>query len=328
MTKVLVTGGEGFIGSHLIDSLVRDGYQVCSTCNYTFNSDLGWINNLPKEIQSEIEIAKGDIRDSGFVNQIVSKKEIVFHLAALIGIPYSYVAPYSYVDTNIKGTLNILEAAKNSKCQRIIVTSTSEVYGSAQTKPIDENHPLVGQSPYSASKIAADALATSYNLSFDTPITIIRPFNTYGPRQSLRAVIPSLILQFLNNETDTIRVGSLNTTRDFNFVGDTVRGFISAAKSPNVGLGPFNLATGQEISISEVIDCLIKITGKQINIEIDEKRVRPDRSEVQALVGNSDRALNSFSWKPLTDFTTGLNITLEWFQKNNNFYENFRWYHT
>ncbi len=328
MARVLVTGGEGFIGSHLIERLVENGHEVKSTCCYTFNSSLGWISSLPSNIQSELEIKTGDIRDPGFVNSITEKIDIVFHLAALIGIPYSYVAPYSYVDTNVKGTLNILEAVKKNEVQRLLVTSTSEVYGSAQSKPIYESHPLVGQSPYSASKIAADALATSYRLSFDTPVSIIRPFNTFGPRQSLRAVIPSLILQFIDKNIKSIKVGNLNTTRDFNYVQDTVDGFISASVCNNLDLGPYNLSTGKEVSISSVLSLLKDITKTDADVVVEQDRVRPESSEVSALVGSSDRAYKSFSWKSKVEFSEGLEKTVDWFKKNKNIYENYERYHT
>ncbi len=311
--KVLVTGADGFIGSHLVEQLLDDGYNVRAFVYYNSFNSWGWLDTLDKNKLSKIEIFLGDIRDPNGVKEAMKGIDIVFHLAALIAIPFSYHSPDSYVDTNIKGTLNVLQASRDLKTKRILITSTSEVYGTAKYVPIDENHPYQGQSPYSATKIGADRLTESFYRSFNMPITIVRPFNTYGPRQSLRAVIPTIITQLLNGETE-IKLGALTPTRDFNYVKDTVKGFIEIAKSENTIGEEINIATCSEISIEEVALEIINQINPKAKIVCDEERLRPDKSEVNRLLGCNKKIKKLTNWSPEYSFKEGVKETIEWFK--------------
>jgi len=319
--NILVTGSEGFIGSHLTEKLVKLGHKVKCTVLYNSFNDYGWLETIDKKVLKEIEICFGDIRDFSFVKKSMKNCEAVMHLAALIGIPYSYTSPKSYIDTNVIGTLNVLEAAKELNIKKIIHTSTSEVYGSAKFIPITEQHPLNGQSPYSASKIAADQLANSYHLSYGTPLIILRPFNTYGPRQSLRAIIPTIITQILNN-SKKINLGSLKPTRDFSYVSDTVSAFVAALKSTNSLGETINIGSGTEISIKKLAELISKVVNKKIIIASEEKRKRPKKSEVSRLCCSNKKALKLLKWKPQYVGKKGMEIgikeTVEWFKKINN----------
>ena len=316
MTKILVTGADGFIGSHLVETLVKQGYDVKAFVLYNSFNNWGWIDDCDSDIRDSIEIFSGDIRDPLGVRRAVEGCDIIFHLAALIGIPYSYYSPDTYIDTNIKGTLNILNASKDLNVQKIIHTSTSEVYGSANYVPIDENHPLNAQSPYSASKIGADQLVNSYNLSFDLPVCIVRPFNTYGPRQSARAVIPTIITQ-INSGKKSIKLGSITPTRDFNFVQDTVDGFMASMNSSKSVGKTINIGSNFEISIKETFNLIKEIMNKEVDILEDTKRIRPPNSEVDRLFSNNELAKNILSWQPKfsgkSGFKEGLKITIKWF---------------
>ena len=311
--NVLVTGADGFIGSHLVEKLLEEGYNVRAFVYYNSFNSWGWLDTLDKNKLRKIEIFSGDIRDPNGVKEAMKGIDIVFHLAALIAIPFSYHSPDSYVDTNIKGTLNVLQAARDLKTKRILITSTSEVYGTAKYVPIDENHPYQGQSPYSATKIGADRLAESFYKSFNMPITIVRPFNTYGPRQSSRAVIPTIITQLLNGETE-IKLGALTPTRDFNYVKDTVKGFIEIAKSENTIGEEINIATCSEISIEELALEIINQINPKAKIICDEERLRPDKSEVNRLLGCNKKIKNLTNWSPKYSFEEGIKETIEWFK--------------
>lgn len=315
MKKVLVTGADGFIGSHLTEQLVKEGYEVKAFTYYNSFNTWGWLDTLPKDILNQIEIFSGDIRDPNGVDNAVAGMEQIFHLAALIAIPFSYHSPDSYVDTNIKGTLNILQAAKRQECERILVTSTSEVYGTAQYVPIDELHPFQGQSPYSATKIGADRLAESFYRSFNMPVTIVRPFNTYGPRQSARAIIPTIITQLLAGNEE-IKLGSLTPTRDFNYVLDTVNGFIEIAKSNKTIGEEINIATQQEISMGQLAEELINQINPNAKIVCDENRLRPEKSEVNRLLGANAKIKKLTNWEPKYNLTSGLEETIEWMKSN------------
>ncbi|MBB6714597.1 NAD-dependent 4,6-dehydratase LegB [Clostridium gasigenes] len=317
MKKVLVTGADGFIGSHLVEALLDDGYKVKAFVYYNSFNSWGWLDTLPKEKLKQIEVFSGDIRDPNGVREAMKGIDIVFHLAALIAIPFSYHSPDSYVDTNIKGTLNVLQAARDLGTERILVTSTSEVYGTAQYVPIDELHPYQGQSPYSATKIGADRLAESFYRSFNMPITIVRPFNTFGPRQSARAVIPTIITQLLSGETE-IKLGSLTPTRDFNFVKDTVQGFIEIAKCDNTIGEEINIATQDEISIGRLAEELIKQINPEAKIICDDQRLRPDKSEVNRLLGSNEKIKRLTGWSPSHTFEEGIKETVEWFKEEGN----------
>ncbi|MBY0206043.1 NAD-dependent 4,6-dehydratase LegB [Paenibacillus cucumis (ex Kampfer et al. 2016)] len=315
MLKALVTGADGFIGSHLTEQLVREGYNVKAFIYYNSFNSWGWLDTLPREIKQEIEVFSGDIRDPHGVKASMSGIDTVFHLAALIAIPFSYHSPDTYVDTNIKGTLNVLQAAKELDTSRVLVTSTSEVYGTAQYVPMDEKHPFQGQSPYSATKIGADRLAESFYRSFNMPLTIVRPFNTYGPRQSARAVIPTIITQLLAGKTE-IKLGSLTPTRDFNYVKDTVEGFIEIAKS-SVTIGEeINIATQQEISIGELAEELIRQINPDARIVCDNQRLRPEKSEVDRLLGSNEKIKSLTNWQPHFTFEQGMAETIEFFRNN------------
>ena len=315
--KVLVTGADGFIGSHLTEELIDRGYDVKAFVYYNSFNSWGWLDSLPKEKLSKLEIFAGDIRDPNGVREAMKGVDVVYHLAALIAIPFSYHSPDSYVDTNIKGTLNVLQAARDLDTKRILITSTSEVYGTAKYVPIDEDHPYQGQSPYSATKIGADRLAESFYRSFNMPITIVRPFNTFGPRQSARAVIPTIIAQLLEGETE-IKLGSLTPTRDFNFVKDTVNGFIEIANSENTIGEEINIATQREITIGELAEELIRQINPNAKIVCDEERLRPEKSEVNRLLGSNVKIKKLTSWEPKYTFEEGLSETIKWFKDKNN----------
>ncbi len=310
---VLVTGSDGFIGSHLVEGLIDKGCQVRAFVYYNSFNNWGWLDSLPRETLSQIEVFAGDIRDPNGVREAMKKIDIVFHLAALIAIPFSYHSPDSYVDTNIKGTLNVLQAAKDACCQRILTTSTSEVYGTAQYIPMDEKHPFQGQSPYSATKIGADRLAESFYRSFNTPITLVRPFNTFGPRQSARAVIPTIITQLLSGEEE-IKLGSLTPTRDFSYVIDTIRGFLAIAESENTIGEEINIASQQEISIGELAQTLIDEINPAAQIISDDIRLRPEKSEVERLMGSNLKIRQLTGWEPVYSFKKGLEETIKWFK--------------
>ena len=315
MKKILVTGADGFIGSHLTEELVKQGHKVKAFAYYNSFNTWGWLDTLPEEILKEIEIFTGDIRDPNGVRESMKGIDEVHHLAALIAIPFSYHSPDSYVDTNIKGTLNVLQAARDLDTKRILVTSTSEVYGTAQYVPIDENHPFQGQSPYSATKIGADRIAESFHKSFEMPITIVRPFNTYGPRQSARAVIPTIITQLLAGKEE-IKLGALSPTRDFNYVKDTINGFIEIAKAHNTIGEEINIATQQEISIGQLAQEMIKQINPNAKIICEEERLRPEKSEVNRLLGSNKKIKELTGWSPEYNLEQGLAETIEWIKNN------------
>ena len=312
---VLVTGADGFIGSHLTEELVKRGEKVKAFCYYNSFGTWGWLDTLPPEIKNEIEVFMGDIRDPNGVRTAMEGQDIVYHLAALIAIPFSYHSPDSYVDTNIKGTLNVLNAARQVGTKRLLVTSTSEVYGTARYVPIDENHPFQGQSPYSATKIGADRLAESFWRSFELPVTIVRPFNTYGPRQSARAVIPTIITQLLAGRTE-IKLGSLEPTRDFNYVKDTVAGFMALGGCEAAIGQEVNIATGVEHSIGDLANELIRQINPEAKIVCDSQRLRPKDSEVERLLGDATKMHKLTGWKPAYTFEQGLAATIEFLRGN------------
>lgn len=315
MSKILITGADGFIGSHLTEELVKQGHKVKAFAYYNSFNSWGWLDTIPKEIMKEIEVFTGDVRDPNGVREAMKGMDEVYHLAALIAIPFSYHSPDTYVDTNIKGTLNVLQAARDLDTSRLLITSTSEVYGTAQYVPIDELHPYQGQSPYSATKIGADRLAESFYRSFNMPITIVRPFNTYGPRQSARAVIPTIITQLLAGKEE-IELGSLTPTRDFNYVKDTANGFIEIAKSKNTIGEEINIATQQEISIGQLAEELIRQINPKAKIVCDGQRLRPEKSEVNRLLGSNEKIMRLTNWKPNYTFEQGLAETIEFFRHN------------
>ena len=315
--KVLITGADGFIGSHLVEKLMNEGCRIKAFVYYNSFNSWGWLDTFPKDKLDQIEIFSGDVRDPNGVRTAVKDCDVVFHLAALIAIPYSYYSPDSYVDTNIKGTLNILQACKDFNVKKLLVTSTSEVYGTAQYVPIDEKHPKQGQSPYSATKIGADHIAESFYRSFDVPVTIVRPFNTYGPRQSARAVIPTIITQLLNGKKE-IKLGALHPTRDLLFVNDTANGFIEIAKSDNTNGQEINIATNSEISIGELAQTIIDLINPNAKIISDEERLRPEKSEVERLFGDHTKIKNLTNWKCNYSLKEGLRETIEWFKDKKN----------
>ncbi len=315
MSKVLVTGSDGFIGSHLTEELVKKGYEVRAFVYYNSFNNWGWLDTLPRDIMDHVEVFAGDVRDPNGVREAMKGVDAVFHLAALIAIPFSYHSPDAYVDTNIKGTLNVLQAARDLGTARVLVTSTSEVYGTAQYVPIDEKHPYQGQSPYSATKIGADRLAESFYRSFDLPVTIVRPFNTFGPRQSARAVIPTIITQLLAGKEE-IKLGSLTPTRDFNYVKDTAQGFIAMYESDKTIGQEINIATQKEISIGQLAEELIRQINPNARIICDEDRLRPEKSEVNRLLGANAKIMELTDWKPQYTFEEGLAETIEFLRHN------------
>lgn len=317
MPHVLVTGADGFIGSHLTEALVRAGYKVRAFVQYNSFGSWGWLDTVPAEVKAELDVFAGDVRDPHGVRTALAGCDAVLHLAALIAIPYSYHSPATYVDTNISGTLNVLQAARDLGTGRVIHTSTSEVYGTARFVPITEEHPLQGQSPYSATKIAADQLALSFHCSFATPVTVVRPFNTYGPRQSTRAVIPTIITQVLSGKR-SIRLGAVSPTRDFNFVADTVAGFMAALRADDRVLGQvINVGSNFEVSIGDTARLIIEACGAEVAIETDEQRLRPAASEVERLWADNRKAADLLGWTPayggLDGFRRGLAETIRWF---------------
>jgi NAD dependent epimerase/dehydratase len=317
MEKVLVTGAEGFIGSHLVEALVQKGYQVKAMVLYNSFNSWGWLDELPVELKKSIEVVTGDVRDFNSLIGHSADIDFILHLAALIAIPYSYSAPESYVSTNISGTLNVLNAARINKIKRILITSTSEVYGTAQYVPIDEKHPLQGQSPYSATKIAADKLGESFYRSFNLPVTIVRPFNTFGPRQSARAIIPTIISQIKNGAT-VLNLGDLTPTRDFLYVKDTVNGFVEILGSEQTIGEEINIATQQEISMENLVKTISRIMGKEIQINEDIQRIRPKKSEVYRLLGSNEKIRTLTSWKLNFSLEDGLKETIDWFSESKN----------
>lgn len=313
--KVLVTGAGGFIGSHLTELLVKEGLDVRAFVHYNSFNTWGWIDTFPEDIKKEIDVFAGDVRDPNGVQEAMKDCDAVFHLAALIAIPFSYHSPDTYVDTNIKGTLNVLQAAKRLDTGRVLVTSTSEVYGTAQYVPIDEKHPYQGQSPYSATKIGADRLAESFYRSFDVPVSIVRPFNTFGPRQSARAVIPTIITQLLAGKEE-IKLGALSPTRDFNYVKDTANGFYQIYLSDKTIGQETNIATSQEVSIGELAQMLIDKINPNAKIICDEERLRPEKSEVNRLLGCNDKIHSLTDWKQNYTFEQGIDETIEFLKAN------------
>ena len=318
--KILVTGADGFIGSHVVETLVKSGHDVRAFVLYNSFNSWGWLDESDKAIRDSIDIFAGDIRDPHGVDKAVEKQEVILNLAALIAIPYSYHSPDTYIDTNIKGTLNILQAARRHGVKRVVQTSTSEVYGTAQYIPIDEAHPLHPQSPYAATKVGADQLALSFHASFDVPVGILRPFNTYGPRQSARAVIPTIISQLANKSK--VKLGSLSPTRDFSFVHDTANGFLAAAQSDAIVGQTINLGSGFEISIKETAETIARLMNTKLELVDDEQRVRPENSEVERLHASIEKAKTLLGWQPelkgLAGFETGLKKTIEWFSNPKN----------
>jgi len=317
--KVLVTGAGGFIGSHLVEAAVRKGCKVRAFVHYNSFNSWGWLDylNQVEDIKDHIEIFSGDVRDSYGVKSVMRDIDIVFHLAALIGIPYSYYSPESYVDTNIKGTLNILQVGRELEIQKIIHTSTSEVYGTAQFTPITEEHPINPQSPYSATKAAADFIALSFYKSFNTPVAVIRPFNTYGPRQSARAIIPTIISQIISKKTK-IKLGNVYPKRDFIYVKDAVQGFINAAESDNSVGKVIHIGSNSEISITELANLIAKLMGSKIEIEAADKRKRPEKSEVERLLADNSKAREFLGWSPRYKLEDGITETIEWFRNLDN----------
>jgi NAD dependent epimerase/dehydratase len=313
--KILVTGADGFIGSHLAEALVNQDAEVTALCLYNSFDKHGWLDDLPEPVRARIKIRRGDIRDAAFVRRIARGQHVIFHLAALIAIPYSYVAAQSYVETNVLGTLNVLEAAREDGVARVIHTSTSEVYGTALTLPIAESHPLQGQSPYSASKIGADMMAEAFARSFDLPVAILRPFNTYGPRQSERAVIPTVIRQVLDPSCAAIRIGDASTVRDFTFVDDTVAAFLAVGLAPDIEFGrAYNAGSGKAVSVAEMIDLVIALAGRGKPVEHDLDRMRPGDSEVRALLADGSRLASAVGWRPRVDLCDGLTRTIAWWR--------------
>jgi dTDP-glucose 4,6-dehydratase len=321
MRRVLITGADGFIGSHLVEAMVRAGFSVRAFVLYNSFNSWGWLDNCAPDVRGQFEVFAGDIRDPHGVRAAMMDCSAVLHLAALIAIPYSYHSPDTYVDTNIKGTLNVVQAARDLGLSRVVHTSTSEVYGTARFVPITEEHPLQGQSPYSASKIGADQIAMSFYASFNTPVVIVRPFNTYGPRQSARAVIPSVIIQIASGRRD-IRLGAVHPTRDFSFVTDTVAGFMAALETDGVVGEAINLGSGFEISIGDTAQTIAEVMGATIEVVLDEQRLRPEKSEVERLYASNEKANRLMRWVPQfagrEGFKRGLARTVDWFMVPDN----------
>ncbi len=318
MKKVLVTGAGGFIGSHLTERCLELGFQVKALVHYNSQNSWGWLEQ--SRYKDEVEVISGDIRDFDLVHTSLKDVDTVFHLAALIGIPYSYVSPLAYIKTNLIGTYNVLQGCRELETEKVIVTSTSETYGTAQYVPIDEKHPAVGQSPYSASKIAADQLATSFHLSFDLPVTIVRPFNTYGPRQSARAIIPTIISQILDG-VKTITLGNLHPTRDLTFVQDTVKGFLAVAESRSLVGEAVNIGMNKEVSMAALVDLIAELMNVEVKVAGSSQRIRPEKSEVGRLCCNNAKILSQTQWQPQTDLRSGLQKTIAWLENNIDLYK-------
>ena len=318
MKKVLVTGAGGFIGSHLTELLVEQGFDVKAFLHYNSNNSWGWLEK--SSVKNDVEIITGDIRDFDSVNNAISGCDTVFHLAALIGIPYSYISPIAYIKTNIEGSYNVLESSRKSSVEKVLITSTSETYGTAQYVPIDELHPAVGQSPYSASKIAADQIAISYYRSFNLPVTVVRPFNTYGPRQSDRAIIPTVISQILSDKKE-LKLGNLHPTRDLTFVKDTAKGFYELAISNSLAGQVINIGMSDEISIGDLVKLIAEIIGADIKIVSDSQRLRGDKSEVERLYCANSKILKETNWKPDYNLRSGLKETIDWIKENLDIYK-------
>lgn len=318
MSKVLVTGAGGFIGSHLTELLIQEGFDVTAFVRYNSKNNWGWLEE--SKFKNEIEVITGDIRDYDSVMNSLKGKEAVFHLAALIGIPYSYVSPKAYIETNVIGTYNVLQASKELSLKQVLVTSTSETYGTAQYVPIDEKHPMVGQSPYSATKISADQLAISFFRSFNLPVKIVRPFNTFGPRQSARAIIPTVISQLLDGKTK-LKLGNLTPTRDLTFVLDTVSGFLNIYKSEKLFGEVTNIGMNHEISIKDLIKLISDVMKKEVEIESEEQRIRPADSEVERLVCNNSKISQFTEWKPQYNLEKGLRATIQWLEEHMQLYK-------
>lgn len=313
--KILVTGADGFIGSHLTEALVYAGGEVTALAQYNSFDSHGWLDELPEPIRGKVNLVRGDVRDAAFIGRLVHGHEIVFHLAALIAIPHSYVTPQTYVETNVCGTLNILEAARQHGTERIVHTSTSEVYGTALTMPIDESHPLQGQSPYSASKIAGDMMAEAFARSFGVPVTVLRPFNTFGPRQSERAIVGTIIRQALDPACSAIMVGDATTVRDLTFVSDTVAAFMAAGLSENLEYGqPYNAGSQRATKVGDLIDLIIELTSTRKPVLQDNRRLRPPNSEVRALLADCTRFARATGWSPKLKLPQGLERTIEWWR--------------
>lgn len=318
--KVLVTGADGFIGSHLVERLVKEGAKVRAFAYYNSFNSWGWMDSFPKKTLDQIDVFTGDIRDPNGVLTAAQGCDVIFHLAALIGIPFSYHSPDSYVDTNVKGTLNVLQAAKQLGVKKVVHTSTSEVYGTAQQVPITEEHPINPQSPYAATKSAADSLALSFYRSFDLPVTVLRPFNTFGPRQSARAVIPTVLAQ-VHAGRKTIKLGNLDVTRDFNYVENTVDSFLAVARSPRTNGEVINSGSGVETSLEEMVEAVREITGVKFRVQTDKTRLRPAKSEVERLVCCAEKLKDLTGWAPAVDFKNGMRKTSQWIAKNLNSYK-------
>jgi NAD dependent epimerase/dehydratase len=316
--QVLVTGAGGFIASHLVEALLEQGARVRAFVRYNSRGDPGLLRMLPAAVFNQIELIAGDLRDLPAVQQAVFGVSHVFHLGALIAIPYSYVHPVEVVETNVTGTLNVLLACRESGVERLVHTSTSEVYGTALRVPIDENHPLQGQSPYSASKIGADKLAESFYRAFDVPVATLRPFNTYGPRQSARAVIPTIITQALT--ADVVRLGNLDARRDMTYVSDTVQGFLAVAQAQGVEGETFNLGTGTEVRIGELAEMILSIVGRPVRIQVEEVRLRPEKSEVQRLLADNSLARQRLGWQPQVSLQAGLERSVDWIRRHLDLY--------
>lgn len=312
--KVLVTGADGFIGSHLTEALVRNGADVTALALYNSFDSHGWLDDLPESVRKQLKLVRGDVRDSAFLNRIIRGQAIVFHLAALIAIPYSYAAAQSYVETNVLGTVNVLEATRQWETERVVHTSTSEVYGTALTMPISETHPLQGQSPYSASKIGADMMAESYARSFDVPVVIMRPFNTYGPRQSERAIVPTIVRQALDTNCPAIMVGDTSPIRDLTFVEDTASAFLTAGIAELEFGRPYNAGSQRAATISDVLDLVLELSGSNKPVRRDESRLRPQNSEVRALLADCSRFASETGWRAQTGLRDGLERTIAWWR--------------
>lgn len=317
--KVLVTGAEGFIGSHLTEGLVELGAEVTALVQYNSFNNWGWIDTFSRDIKEQVKVYTGDIREYDNMSKVIKGQDIVLHLAALIAIPYSYQSPAAYVRTNVEGTLNVMQACLDHSVEKVVHTSTSEVYGSALYVPIDEKHPLQGQSPYSASKIGADKIVESFHKSFALPVATIRPFNTYGPRQSARAVIPTIITQALAGKK--IKLGSMHPTRDFNYVKDTVEGFVEIAKSQKTIGEVINVGSNYEISIGDLVHKIVSLTGNKAEVEFDDQRIRPEKSEVNRLWADNTKANEILNWKPKYTLEKGLQESIAWFSENLHLYK-------